>query len=169
MPRKASKTEPEIVPETSGTALSLSVQYSTDERARLPRWRIRRWVQRALDAVEGPVAVSLTLRLVDAEEGQQLNRDFRERDYATNVLTFEYGADPEGTVHGDIVVCVPVLVREAAEQGKPFLHHAAHLVVHATLHSLGYDHLEADEQAEMEALEIAILAEMAIPDPYQLS
>jgi probable rRNA maturation factor len=151
------------------TVLRLSVQYNVAEQDRLPRWRLRRWVAQALAALEGPTGASFTLRLVGAAEGRRLNRDFRERDYATNVLTFEYGADPEGVVHSDIVICVPVLAREAKEQKKPFLHHAAHLVVHATLHALGYDHLDPEQEAEMEALEIEILTRMAIPDPYQVS
>jgi probable rRNA maturation factor len=150
--------------------LSLSVQYATTAE-NLPRWRIRRWVQAALrglahDLDPAPARVALTLRLVDAEEGQALNRDFRERDYATNVLTFEYGIDPEGTAHGDIVLCLPVLQREAREQGKPLLDHAAHLIVHGTLHALGYDHLECAEAEHMEALETAILHTLGISDPY---
>jgi len=166
---KTRKAAPVAPPPPADTALSLSVQYNVAEEVRLPRWRLRRWVAQALAALEGPAGASFTLRLVGAAEGRRLNRDFRERDYATNVLTFEYGADPAGTVHGDIVICVPVLVREAKEQKKPFLHHAAHLVIHATLHALGYDHLDPEQEAEMESLEIEILARMAIPDPYQVS
>lgn len=166
---KTRKTAPVAPPPPADTVLSLSVQYNVAEQERLPRWRLRRWVAQALAALDGPAGASFTLRLVGAAEGRRLNRDFRERDYATNVLTFEYGADPAGTVHGDIVICVPVLVREAREQKKPFLHHAAHLVIHATLHALGYDHLDPEQEAEMESLEIEILARMAIPDPYQVS
>jgi probable rRNA maturation factor len=174
---KASKTTagktrqpaPVVAPEPAETVLNLSVQYNVAEQERLPRWRLRRWVAQALAALDGPAGASFTLRLVGAAEGRRLNRDFRERDYATNVLTFEYGADPSGTVSGDIVICVPVLVREAKEQKKPFLHHAAHLTIHATLHALGYDHLDPEQEAEMEALEIEILARMAIPDPYRVS
>jgi probable rRNA maturation factor len=166
---KTRKAAPAAPPPPAETVLSLSVQYNVAEEVRLPRWRLRRWVAQALAALDGPAGASFTLRLVGAAEGRRLNRDFRERDYATNVLTFEYGADPAGTVHGDIVICVPVLVREAKEQKKPFLHHAAHLVIHATLHALGYDHLDPEQEAEMESLEIEILARMAIPDPYQVS
>ncbi|RZS78231.1 rRNA maturation RNase YbeY [Pigmentiphaga kullae] len=151
-------------------ALSLAIQYGQEE-ARLPRWRLRRWVAQALRAPElaDVAGVALTLRLVGAAEGRRLNRDFRQRDYATNVLTFEYGADPAGVVGGDIVLCLPVLVSEARAQKKPFLHHAAHLVVHGVLHSLGYDHLNDRDARRMEALETRILAEMAIPDPYRVS
>lgn len=153
--------------------LSLSVQYATP-CPELSRSRLRRWMQRALDQAWERIhpddrfnGLSATLRIVDADEGRSLNQGYREKDYATNVLTFEYGQDPEGVVHGDIVLCLPVLEREAAEQGKPLLHHAAHLVVHGTLHSLGYDHIDDEEAQDMEALETAILADLRIPDPYQ--
>ncbi|AUA56855.1 Probable rRNA maturation factor [Achromobacter spanius] len=150
--------------------LSLSVQYGVEE-PRLPRWRLRRWAERALTAAaeDGLVdfsAAELSLRLVGAAEGRRLNRDFRERDYATNVLTFEYGVDPVGVARGDIVMCVPVLVREAREQRKPLLEHAAHLTIHGVLHSLGYDHIKARDAKRMEALETATLAQMGINDPY---
>ncbi|WP_188590630.1 rRNA maturation RNase YbeY, partial [Achromobacter denitrificans] len=94
------------------------------------------------------------------------NRDFRGRDYATNVLTFEYGVDPLGVARGDIVMCVPVLVREAREQRKELLDHAAHLTIHGVLHSLGYDHVKARDARRMETLETATLAAMGIADPY---
>lgn len=154
--------------------LSLAVQYAaqTDE---LPRWRLRRWVRQAvLGAARAlsetgqtpPRAVMLTLRLVDADEGRQLNRDFRGKDYATNVLTFEYGTGPDGTASGDIVLCLPVLRREATEQSKPLLAHAAHLTVHGVLHALGYDHIEPDEAHHMEALEISVLHDLGLSNPY---
>ncbi|HCW16643.1 rRNA maturation RNase YbeY [Achromobacter sp.] len=150
--------------------LSLSIQYGVEE-ARLPRWRLRRWAERALAAAaeDGLVAFSaaeLSLRLVGSAEGRRLNRDFRERDYATNVLTFEYGVDPLGVARGDIVMCVPVLVREAREQRKALLDHAAHLTLHGVLHSLGYDHIKARDAKRMEALETATLAKMGIAAPY---
>jgi len=157
--------------------LSLSIQYATP-MPELPRWRLRRWVQRTLDMVladetsaaghesTGISAAALTLRFVDAEEGRLLNQQFRERDYATNVLTFEYGIDPGGTLAGDIVLCAPVLRAEAKEQAKTLLDHAAHLTVHGVLHSLGYDHLEPDEAQAMEALETRILAAMRVANPY---
>ncbi|RSE90974.1 rRNA maturation RNase YbeY [Achromobacter aegrifaciens] len=150
--------------------LSLSVQYAVEE-ARLPRWRLRRWAERALAgaAAAGLVAVSAaerSLRRVGAAEGRRLNRDFRGRDYATNVLTFEYGVDPLGVARGDIVMCVPVLVREAREQRKALLDHAAHLTIHGVLHALGYDHIKARDAKRMEALETATLAAMRIADPY---
>lgn len=162
--------------ETMSPDLSLSVQYAVPA-PELPRWRVRRWVEHALahafaarerthlPAPEGH-SVSLTLRFVDEPEGRELNQAYRGRDTATNVLTFEYGIDPEGCIHGDIVLCVPVLQREAHAQHKPLRHHAAHLVSHGVLHALGYDHIDSDEARVMEALETAILASQHIPDPY---
>ncbi|MFT0533002.1 rRNA maturation RNase YbeY [Castellaniella hirudinis] len=150
---------------------SLGIQYAAPA-PELPRWRLRRWVGRALGAAlaaPDPRAgqpVALTLRLVDADEGKSLNAAWRQRDYATNVLTFEYGADPSGLISGDIVLCVPVLRQEAAEHGKTLRQHAAHLVTHGVLHALGYDHIEPDDATRMEALETAILTAQGIPDPY---
>ncbi|NMG43561.1 rRNA maturation RNase YbeY [Aromatoleum toluvorans] len=129
---------------------------------------IRRWAQAALQAGDAEV----TVRLVGATEGRELNRDFRGKDYATNVLTFVYdeGEDLRGgtdaPLTGDLVLCVPVVVREAAEQGKPLAAHFAHLIVHGMLHLQGYDHEDSDEAEEMEALETRILAELGYPDPY---
>lgn len=150
--------------------LSLAVQYGLAE-PRLPRWRLRRWVERAVNAAaaDGLIEFSqaeFSLRLVGQAEGRRLNYDFRSRDYATNVLTFEYGVDPAGTARGDIVMCVPVLIREAREQRKPLLAHAAHLTIHGALHALGYDHIKARDAKHMETLETAILANMGIDDPY---
>lgn len=159
-------------PATMSPDFSLAIQYATEAPA-LPRWRLRRWVTRALAAALAPPdpragsPVALTLRIVDAEEGRALNAAWRGRDAATNVLTFEYGADPSGLILGDIVLCLPVLTREAAEQGKPLLHHAAHLVTHGVLHALGHDHIEPDEAERMEALETRILAAQGIADPYR--
>lgn len=110
--------------------------------------------------------VELTLRLVDSEEAQQLNRQFRNKDYPTNVLTFEYGIDETATLRADIVICVAVVQKEAAEQSKAFADHFKHLLVHGVLHSLGFDH-QSDEEAEaMEAVEITILAQFSIKNPY---
>jgi probable rRNA maturation factor len=150
--------------------LTLAIQYGV-ACAELTRSRLRRWARRAVDAAlaDGSTAVgaALGLRLVGLAEGRRLNREFRGRDYATNVLTFEYGTGPDGIARGDIVVCVPVLRREAREQGKTLLDHAAHLTLHGVLHALGYDHVEAREARRMESLETAILAAMGIDDPYR--
>lgn len=151
--------------------LSLSIQYG-EATAELPRWRLRRWVSRALTHALVPPdpragqPVVLTLRLVDEAEGRTLNLAYRQKDYATNVLTFEYGDDPSGVISGDIVLCVPVLRQEAQAQHKSLEHHAAHLVTHGVLHALGHDHLEADEAQRMEALETTILTAQGVPDPY---
>ena len=129
---------------------------------------LRRWAQAALQGGDAEV----TVRLVGAIEGRELNRDFRGKDYATNVLTFVYGegegmpGDIDAPLAGDLVLCVPVVAREAAEQGKPLAAHFAHLIVHGMLHLQGYDHEDSDEAEEMEALETRILAELGYPDPY---
>jgi probable rRNA maturation factor len=150
--------------------LSLSVQYAKAE-PRLPRWRLRAWVQRALYAAHDDLQHSfagahLSIRLVGLPEAQSLNHAYRKKDYATNVLTFAYGEQPDGIISGDIVICLPVLQREAKEQGKKFLAHAAHLTLHGTLHALGYDHLNAREAKHMESIETKILAKIGIHDPY---
>lgn len=154
-------------------SLSLSVQYP-DPRLKdiLPRSQLRRWVQAAL-----LTPAELTIRMVDAEEGRVLNRDYRGKDYATNVLTFAYSEDQhEGLadsdaeesdkIQADIILCTDVLQREAAEQGKTIEEHTAHLVVHGVLHAQGYDHEDDDEATEMESLEIEILAKLGWPNPY---
>ena len=152
--------------------LTLSVQYGIQE-TRLPRWRLRRWVQLAVlaaysDRLVQFDRVQLSIRLVAAKEGRALNASYRQKDYATNVLTFEYGVLPDGTASGDIVVCLPVLLREAREQHKKMLDHAAHLIIHGTLHALGYDHIKVRQATHMEALETSVLAKLSITDPYFL-
>jgi probable rRNA maturation factor len=144
--------------------LNLSVQYACDQ-AQLP-WRpqIRAWVRAALD-VDGVRGGQITVRLVDAEEGQQLNRDYRGKDYATNVLSFPYDVEP--VVCGDLVLCAPVVAREAREQGKPLEAHYAHLIVHGLLHLQGYDHETGEPEARrMEDKESALLAALGYADPY---
>jgi probable rRNA maturation factor len=142
--------------------LTLSVQFVDDRvAADLPRALLRRWVQAAL---LGPA--ELTLRFVDESEGRALNRDYRQKDYATNVLTFAYGETEDAIVQADIVFCVEVLMREAAERRISLAQHAAHLVVHGVLHAQGYDHEIEDDAQEMETFETEILAGLGIPDPY---
>jgi len=144
-------------------SLDLAIQFAV--KAELPgRADFRRWSKAAL---QGDVAAAL--RIVDVEEGRALNRDYRGKDYATNVLTFEYGPDPEtGALTGDIVLCAPVVEKEAKEQGKPLAAHYAHLTVHGMLHLQGYDHEtgKADTLA-MEAVESFIMQALGFPDPYQ--
>jgi probable rRNA maturation factor len=140
--------------------LSLSLQFA-DKRHRdtLPRHRVIKWLRAALES-----DAELTVRLVDAEEGQALNRDFRQKDYATNVLTFDYAQEP--VVMADLVICAPVIEQEAAEQNKPLQAHYAHMLVHGALHAQGYDHIEDDEALCMEAREREILAALGFEDPY---
>jgi probable rRNA maturation factor len=145
--------------------LSLSLQFGalTDaatHRAALPRYKVARCIRHALDA-----DAEITVRIVDAEEGQSLNRDYRGKDYATNVLTFDYETDP--MVMADLVLCAPVVAREAAEQGKTLADHYAHLLVHGTLHAQGWDHETSEADAEeMEAREVEILAGLGLSNPY---
>ncbi len=142
--------------------LTLSVQFADDRLATdLPRALLRRWVQAAL---LGPA--ELTLRFVDEAEGRILNRDYRSKDYATNVLTFAYGETDDNIMHADIVLCVDVLMREAAERRISLVQHAAHLVVHGVLHAQGYDHEAEDDAQEMEKFETDILAGLGVPDPF---
>jgi len=146
-------------------ALTLSLQFGRFKgverhRAALPRHGVTRWIRHALDA-----DAEITVRIVDADEGQQLNREFRGKDYATNVLTFDYAQAP--MVMADLVLCAPVVAREAKEQRKTLAAHYAHLLVHGTLHAQGWDHETGEEDAEaMEAREIEILAGLGIRDPY---
>lgn len=146
--------------------LSLAVQYGCPAPG-LDRPRLRRWASAALKAADVQAA-TITLRFVDEGEGRRLNHEFRGRDYATNVLTFAYDTNPAG-VNADLVICVPVLEREAREQNKSPLAHACHLVIHGCLHAAGHDHEEPDEAEQMEAIEIALLARHRIANPYLLA
>jgi len=140
--------------------LTLSLQFAdARHRALLPRHRVARWIRAALDA-----PAQITVRVVDEAEGRALNRDYRGKDYATNVLTFDYAREP--LVLADLVLCAPVLAREAAEAGRPVADHYAHLLVHGTLHAQGWDHQRAAEARRMEARETAVLATLGVPDPY---
>lgn len=144
--------------------LNLSVQYA-DPRLKemLTRPLLRKTIQAALF-----FPGDLTLRIVDADEGRSLNHDYRGKDYATNVLTFAYTEDSDAEVtQADIILCTDVLEKEALEQKKSVLEHAQHLVVHGVLHAQGYDHENDEEAEEMEALEIEILAELGLANPYQ--
>lgn len=131
---------------------------------------LERWVGAVLARHPGETRHELTVRLVAADESQALNRDYRGRDKPTNVLSFPFESPPGIVLPllGDLVICHPVVVDEAAEQAKRLGDHYAHMVVHGTLHLLGYDHLEDDEAEAMEALERDILAELGIADPYRV-
>lgn len=159
--------------------LSLSVQYADTTKNWLdilPRPTLRRWVQSALQ-----VDAALTIRFVDEVEGRKLNAEFRGKDYATNVLTFTYDDElddlPEEVraaiaveqgeqIEADIILCGAVLEREAIEQGKTIVEHAAHLVVHGVLHAQGFDHIEDEEAEIMEELERQIVMGLGFADPY---
>ncbi|WP_338440019.1 rRNA maturation RNase YbeY [uncultured Aquabacterium sp.] len=140
--------------------LSLSLQFA-DKRHRdiLPRHKVARWVKAALDT-DAEIAV----RIVDAEEGLALNKDFRKQNHATNVLTFDYAQEP--VVMADLIVCAPVIAQEAVEQGKTLEAHYAHMLVHGTLHAQGWDHLKKKEAEAMEAREREVLAALGFDDPY---
>ncbi len=145
--------------------LDLTLQFAPFEglaqhRAALPKRLAKQWMAHALrhDA-------EITVRIVGLDEAQALNRDYRQKDYATNVLTFDYTQAP--LVTADLVLCGPVVEREAAEQGKPLAAHYAHLLVHATLHAQGYDHETNERDAlEMEALEVLLMGSLGFANPY---
>jgi len=146
----------------SKPSLKLAVQYELDKDSLPTRHQFRRWIHLALEH-----DAEVALRVVDEDEGRQLNRDYRGKDYATNVLTFEYGAPIPGMpLMGDIVLCAPVVAREAREQGKDLHTHYAHLTVHGALHMQGYDHEEASDAEVMEGREIEILSVLGIANPY---
>ena len=146
-------------------SLSLSLQFGRFDalaahRAALPRHKVARWIRHALQA-DGEI----TVRIVDALEGKVLNRDYRHKDYATNVLTFDYAQEP--VVCADLVLCAPVVAREAQENGKTLEEHYAHLLVHGALHAQGWDHETSAEDAdEMEAFETDIMRKLGFADPY---
>jgi probable rRNA maturation factor len=146
-------------------ALQLSLQFgdvphSARHRQALPRHFVTRCIRHAL-----AIHAEMTVRIVDAEEARQLNRDYRHKDYATNVLTFDYAQSP--LVMADLVLCAPVVAQEAREQGKSLQAHYAHLLVHGSLHAQGWDHetCEADALA-MEAQEVKVLAGLGFANPY---
>lgn len=142
--------------------LSLSLQFAdARHRAQLPRHRVARWVRSALEAPG-----EITVRIVDEGEGRALNREFRGKDYATNVLTFDYVQEP--VVQADLIVCAPVVSREARELRVTIADHYAHLLVHGTLHAQGWDHEHGEAEAEaMEARETEILLGLGLKDPYR--
>jgi probable rRNA maturation factor len=140
--------------------LTLSLQFAdASHRAVLPRHKVARWVRAALERPG-----EITVRIVGADEGQALNRAYRAKDYATNVLTFDYSHEP--VVVADLVLCAPVLQREALELGVSVEAHFAHLLVHGTLHAQGYDHETKSEARVMEARETELMLALGFADPY---
>jgi probable rRNA maturation factor len=143
--------------------LQLSLQMPDGRhRAHLPRHRVARWIRAAL---QGPGEIAV--RIVDEDEGRRLNRAFRAKDYATNVLTFDYAREP--VVSADLVLCAPVVEREAMAAGISLQAHYAHLLVHGTLHAQGHDHEQPRQARAMEALESAILVALGLPDPWAVA
>jgi probable rRNA maturation factor len=142
--------------------LQLSLQFAdTRHRAELPRHRVARCLRAAL---EGPARIAV--RIVGADEARAMNRDFRGQDHATNVLTFDYEREP--AVVADLVLCAPVVEREAKAMRRPLAAHYAHLLVHGALHAQGWDHETGDaDAAAMEARETEILRALGLPDPYR--
>ena len=145
--------------------LDLALQFgefaqAAAHRKLLTAGRVKRWVAMALKN-DG----ELSVRIVGEDEGRALNKQYRRKDYATNVLTFDYARQP--VVSADLVLCGPVVEREAREQGKSLEEHYAHLLVHGTLHAQGYDHEAGEKEAlEMEAVEVLLMAALGYPNPY---
>ncbi|MGB4074231.1 rRNA maturation RNase YbeY [Pseudomonas sp.] len=147
--------------------LELDLQVASEGAGLPTEVQLRAWCEIALR--QRTADSELTIRLVDEAEGRELNHTWRHKDYATNVLSFPADVPDELLdipLLGDLVICVPVVEREAAEQAKALEAHWAHLVIHGCLHLLGYDHIEDEEAEEMEALERELLAELGHPDPY---
>lgn len=144
--------------------LTLSLQFgkladAPTHRAALPRHKVTRWIREALQS-----DAEITVRIVDAEEGQALNRDYRKKDYATNVLTFDYTQEP--VVTADLVLCAPVIAQEAIDQGKTLQAHYAHMLVHGVLHAQGWDHEDDEDAQVMELRESEIMARLGFANPY---
>ena len=145
--------------------LQLSLQFgdikdAARHRAALPRHSVARWIRHALES-----DAEITVRIVGSQEGKALNRDYRQKDYPTNVLTFDYTRAP--LVSADLVLCAPVIAKEAKDNKKTLAAHYAHLLVHGTLHAQGYDHETSRKDAKvMEAREIAVLAGLGVKNPY---
>ena len=145
--------------------LTLSLQFGKSidglalHRATLGRSKVTRWLRHALQS-----DAEITVRIVNAEEGQALNRDYRQKDYATNVLTFDYSQEP--IVTADLVLCAPVVAAEAKEQGKTLEAHYAHLLVHGALHAQGWDHDDDEDAQVMELRETEIMHRLGFANPY---
>ena len=149
-------------PERAAVRLELTVQKAVNSPGLPTNTELRRWLAAALAQ-----SAAITVRFVGAAEGRRLNREYRDRDYATNVLSFGYGTARRGeALLGDIVLCLPVLRGEARAQGKALAAHIAHLTIHGALHLQGHDHQKPRAAARMEALEKRILAKLGFPDPY---
>jgi probable rRNA maturation factor len=153
---------------SGGPKLKLTIQYASRREGVPERPMFRKWVKAALTQ-----DAEIALRIVDEPEGRSLNRSFRGKDYATNVLTFDYGHDYRGDypgprpLSGDIVLCAPIIENEARQQGKNLDAHYAHITIHGVLHLQGYEHEEDTEAEAMEQLEVEILSKLGYDDPYR--
>ena len=150
-------------------SIELDLQIAVENEQGLPTEQdIQLWLDKTIP--EFQENAELTVRIVDTEESHQLNHDYRGKDKPTNVLSFPFEAPPgmELDLLGDLIICRQVVEKEAEEQNKPLLAHWAHMVVHGSLHLLGYDHIEDDEAEEMESLETEIMQTMGFEDPYIL-
>ena len=145
--------------------LELDLQLATDASAPSEA-QFRQWCELALR--QRSADSEMTIRLVDEPEGRELNHTWRQKDYATNVLSFPFEAPPGIPMDllGDLAICAEVVTREATEQGKPLMDHWAHMVIHGTLHLIGFDHINEPDAVEMETLETELLASLNIADPY---
>jgi probable rRNA maturation factor len=148
---------------------TIDLQLATEHEHCPTLSQLSKWVDATLAATEVIPTSELTIRIVDKEESRTLNHQYRGFDKATNVLSFPFEAPPgiELNLLGDLVICAPLVEKEASEQGKSQIAHWAHLVIHGTLHLLGYDHIEDDEAKIMESLEQAIMSSLDYPDPYK--
>ncbi|MFW5432292.1 MAG: rRNA maturation RNase YbeY [Methylophilaceae bacterium] len=142
--------------------LSLSIQLASNAKDLPSRHQLRKWVKASLR-----VDTQATIRIVDEEEGRELNNTYRGKDYATNVLTFALSEEPY--LMGDIIICAPIVIKEAKAQSKPIEAHFAHLTVHGTLHLHGYDHITDDQAGLMESIEVTTLQKLGYPNPYLIT
>ncbi|MGR5556805.1 rRNA maturation RNase YbeY [Vibrio fortis] len=150
-------------------SIELDLQLAVEDEQGLPTEQdIQHWLDKTIPQFQENA--ELTIRIVDTEESHQLNHEYRGKDKPTNVLSFPFEAPPgiELDLLGDLIICRQVVEKEAEEQNKPLLAHWAHMVVHGSLHLLGYDHIEDDEAEEMESLETEIMQAMGYEDPYIL-
>ncbi|MEZ8493206.1 rRNA maturation RNase YbeY [Vibrio splendidus] len=150
-------------------SIELDLQIAVENEQGLPtKQDIQLWLDKTIPQFQENA--ELTVRIVDTEESHQLNHDYRGKDKPTNVLSFPFEVPPgmELDLLGDLIICRQVVEKEAEEQNKPLLAHWAHMVVHGSLHLLGYDHIEDDEAEEMESLETEIMQTMGFEDPYIL-
>ncbi|MDE1234400.1 rRNA maturation RNase YbeY [Vibrio aestuarianus] len=148
-------------------SIELDLQLAVESEQGLPTFNdFSQWLNKAVTPFQ--IQAEVTIRVVDIQESQQLNREYRGKDKPTNVLSFPFEAPPgmEIDLLGDLVICRQVVEQEAQEQNKPLMAHWAHMVVHGSLHLLGYDHIEDDEAEEMESLETEIMLDMGFEDPY---